>query len=221
MVSCKFLYIALVDCRNLSSKQKCFLCGEIEGAAVRCSDCNKEFHASCAWKQGHKFGFEIQPVSFVLYFGDIQINIFIYQVKSSRRDTTTTTTFKGESGCMNAIVSCKDHDHSKRDIYDICETNESGEVRLCGDNELFPSSPLYRLPFKSIVGPTNKFPLVMDMGSFVKLVVWTIYSMFEMKLQYLQRLQLNHSAIDATVNSLQPFTPWQSHCRCLMDSRRT
>jgi len=31
---------------------------------------------------------------------------------------------------MNAIVSCKDHDHSKRDIYDICETNESGETAL-------------------------------------------------------------------------------------------
>ena len=31
---------------------------------------------------------------------------------------------------MNAIVSCKDHDHSKRDIYDLCETNEGGEVSL-------------------------------------------------------------------------------------------
>lgn len=29
---------------------------------------------------------------------------------------------------MNAIVSCKDHDRSKRDIYDICETDEGGEV---------------------------------------------------------------------------------------------
>lgn len=31
---------------------------------------------------------------------------------------------------MNAIVSCKEHDHSKRDIYDICETNEGGETAL-------------------------------------------------------------------------------------------
>ncbi|KAJ7252555.1 hypothetical protein C8J57DRAFT_1187659 [Mycena rebaudengoi] len=29
---------------------------------------------------------------------------------------------------MNAIISCKEHDHSKRDIYGICETNEGGEV---------------------------------------------------------------------------------------------
>ncbi|KAJ2911836.1 hypothetical protein MD484_g8581, partial [Candolleomyces efflorescens] len=91
---------------------KCCLCGEAEGAVVKCNECPKEFHISCAWKQGHKFGFEIQPV------------------KSSRRDTTITTTFKGESGCMNALVSCKDHDRSKRDIYDICETNEGGETAL-------------------------------------------------------------------------------------------
>ncbi|KAG6900023.1 hypothetical protein C0993_004080 [Termitomyces sp. T159_Od127] len=51
-------------------------------------------------------------------------------VKSSRRDTTIMTTFKGEHGCMSAIVLCKDHDHSKREIYDICETNEGGETAL-------------------------------------------------------------------------------------------
>ncbi|KAJ6619944.1 hypothetical protein B0H10DRAFT_1912520 [Mycena sp. CBHHK59/15] len=91
---------------------KCSLCGDVQGAVIRCCDCNKEYHASCAWRHGHKFGFEIQPV------------------KSSRRETTITTTFKGESGCMNAIISCKEHDHSKRDIYSICETNEGGETAL-------------------------------------------------------------------------------------------
>ncbi|KAJ7180838.1 hypothetical protein C8R46DRAFT_594216 [Mycena filopes] len=91
---------------------KCSLCGESEGAVIRCSDCPKEYHASCAWRNGHKFGFEIQPV------------------KSSRRETTITTTFKGESGCMNPILACKDHDFSKRDIYDLCEQNEGGETAL-------------------------------------------------------------------------------------------
>jgi hypothetical protein len=73
VVSCEFLCIALVDCRRfiIEIEQKCFLCGEVEGAAIRCNDCNKEFHASCAWKQGHKFGFEIQPVSlYLLYSGE-------------------------------------------------------------------------------------------------------------------------------------------------------
>ncbi|KAJ7809042.1 hypothetical protein B0H14DRAFT_3090942 [Mycena olivaceomarginata] len=91
---------------------KCSLCGDTQGAVIRCSDCSKEYHASCAWRHGHTFGFEIQPV------------------KSSRRETTVTTTFKGESGCMNAVISCKEHDHSKRDIYGICETNEGGETAL-------------------------------------------------------------------------------------------
>jgi len=90
----------------------CSLCGDTQGAVIRCSDCSKEYHASCAWRHGHKFGFEIQPV------------------KSSRRETTVTTTFKGESGCMNPIISCKEHDHSRRDIYGICETNEGGETAL-------------------------------------------------------------------------------------------
>ena len=53
---------------------------------------------------------------------------FFVEVKSSRRDTTITTTFKGETGCMNPIVSCRDHDRSKREIYDICETNDGGQV---------------------------------------------------------------------------------------------
>ncbi|KAF8628715.1 hypothetical protein AX17_005937 [Amanita inopinata Kibby_2008] len=91
---------------------KCSICGEIQGAVIRCSDCNKEFHVSCAWKQGYRFGFEIQPI------------------KSSRRDITVTTTFKGETGCMNAVVSCKEHDHVRRAVYEICETNEGGETAL-------------------------------------------------------------------------------------------
>ncbi|KAF8347972.1 hypothetical protein F5887DRAFT_881413 [Amanita rubescens] len=90
----------------------CCICERVDGAVIRCSDCSKEFHVSCAWKQGYRFGFEIQ------------------HVKSSRRDMTVTTTFKSETGCMNAIVSCKDHDHGRRVIYDICETNDGGETAL-------------------------------------------------------------------------------------------
>ncbi|KAJ7066423.1 hypothetical protein C8F01DRAFT_981507 [Mycena amicta] len=91
---------------------RCSICHETQGAVVRCSDCTREYHASCAWRQGHKFGFDIQPV------------------KSSRRDTTVMVTFKGESGCMNPIISCKEHERSKRGMYGICETNEGGETAL-------------------------------------------------------------------------------------------
>ncbi|KAF7308950.1 Zinc finger protein 1 [Mycena kentingensis (nom. inval.)] len=91
---------------------KCAICGLTEGAVIRCSDCTREFHASCAWKKGNKFGFEIQPV------------------KSSRRDTTVMVSFKGETGCMVPIISCKEHHQSKRDMYGICETNDGGETAL-------------------------------------------------------------------------------------------
>ena len=77
-------------------------------------------------------------------------------MKSSRRDTTITTYFKGETGCMNAIVSCKEHDHSKRDIYDICSTNESGLVRLSSAILLFCDSCDRRPPSKFTVKHTNK-----------------------------------------------------------------
>ncbi|KAL0060485.1 putative PHD type zinc finger protein with BAH domain-containing protein [Marasmius tenuissimus] len=91
---------------------RCSICREKEGAVVRCWHCSKDFHVSCAWSAGYKFGFEIQPV------------------KSSRRETTTTATFQGESGLMAAVVICKDHDFAKRRIYDICETDEGGESAL-------------------------------------------------------------------------------------------
>ena len=67
---------------------------------------------SCAWKQGHKFGFEIQ------------------QVKSSRREAAAAVEFKGHTGVMVPSVVCKGHVGHKRQLYDICDTNEMGEVRL-------------------------------------------------------------------------------------------
>ncbi|KAI3597799.1 hypothetical protein WG66_012548 [Moniliophthora roreri] len=51
-------------------------------------------------------------------------------VKSSRRDSTTTITFQGESGLMSPVIMCKDHDHGKRRLYSICETDEGGESVL-------------------------------------------------------------------------------------------
>ncbi|EJC99959.1 uncharacterized protein FOMMEDRAFT_159536 [Fomitiporia mediterranea MF3/22] len=91
---------------------KCCLCNMPGGAVVRCGNCPKEYHVSCAWKYGHKFGFEIQPV------------------KSSRRDVTNMVTFRRETGAMNAVICCKDHSSYRRDTYDICDTNDVGETAL-------------------------------------------------------------------------------------------
>lgn len=39
--------------------QQCTLSGEAGGAVIQCSDCVREYHVSCAWRNG----FELQPVS--------------------------------------------------------------------------------------------------------------------------------------------------------------
>ncbi|KIK96767.1 hypothetical protein PAXRUDRAFT_825597 [Paxillus rubicundulus Ve08.2h10] len=90
---------------------RCTLCGETGGAVLRCSDCVREYHVSCAWKNGHRFGFEIQPV------------------RSHRRDAVVIT-FRGETGNMVPIVSCQEHETSKRELYDVCETDDTGETAL-------------------------------------------------------------------------------------------
>ena len=73
---------------------------------------------------------------------------------------------------MNAIVSCKEHDHSKRDIYDICETNEGGEVSIKA--LVNPTSLIifdHRPRYKCIVKRTNRLLLVKPTHSCAKLDV--------------------------------------------------
>lgn len=36
--------------------------------------------------------------------------------------------FKDDSGCMVPLIICKGHIGHRRHLYDICETNELGEV---------------------------------------------------------------------------------------------
>ncbi|KAG2075540.1 hypothetical protein BDR04DRAFT_1091037 [Suillus decipiens] len=102
---------------------KCTLCGETSGAVIRCSDCAREYHSSCAWRKGHHFGFEIQPV------------------RHPRRDGIITT-FKGETGNMVPIVCCQEHENSKRQLYDICETDETGETALQVYCRIYKQAPV-------------------------------------------------------------------------------
>lgn len=102
---------------------KCTLCGETSGAVIRCSDCVREYHSSCAWRKGHHFGFEIQPV------------------RHPRRDGIITT-FKGETGNMVPIVCCQEHENSRRQVYDICETDETGEAALQVYCRIYKQAPV-------------------------------------------------------------------------------
>lgn len=102
---------------------KCTLCGETSGAVIRCSDCVREYHSSCAWRKGHHFGFEIQPV------------------RHPRRDGIITT-FKGETGNMVPIVCCQEHENSRRELYDVCETDETGETALQVYCRIYKQAPV-------------------------------------------------------------------------------
>ena len=48
-------------------------------------------------------------------------------------------TFKRVTGAMNAVVFCKEHPSYKRDVYDICATNDVGEVRYIVSMSLIAS----------------------------------------------------------------------------------
>ena len=107
---------------------------------IQCSECPAEYHVSCAWKQAHKFGFEMQqvhpsPSSSLrrpLTFGSTtrrRRRRCGLQAKSSRREAHPTVEFKGTTGVMVPSVICKGHVGHKRQLHDICEMTDSGEVR--------------------------------------------------------------------------------------------
>ncbi|KAG9313136.1 hypothetical protein JVU11DRAFT_6586 [Chiua virens] len=102
---------------------RCILCSEAGGAVIRCNDCPREYHASCAWKHGHRFGFEMQPI------------------RNHRRDVVATT-FKGDTGNMVPVVCCKDHDTSKHVLLDMCETDETGETALQAYCRTYKQAPV-------------------------------------------------------------------------------
>ncbi|KAH9851909.1 hypothetical protein C2E23DRAFT_869052 [Lenzites betulinus] len=93
-------------------QNSCTLCDRDDGAVIQCSECPAEFHVSCAWKHGHRFGFEMQPI------------------KNSRREPATSVEWKGLAGQMVPAVICKGHVGHKRQLFDICDTNDLGETAL-------------------------------------------------------------------------------------------
>ncbi|EIW75100.1 hypothetical protein CONPUDRAFT_112361 [Coniophora puteana RWD-64-598 SS2] len=100
-------------------QSRCSLCYEVSGATIRCADCAAEYHASCAWTYGHKFGFEVQQV---------------------RRRDGTFVNFRGVSGIMAPVVYCRDHHsdtsarrqhphphpHPPNPIFELCDVDEAG-----------------------------------------------------------------------------------------------
>lgn len=89
----------------------CSLCNETRGAVVVCAEpsCRTRFHVSCA--------FQAQP-SCTLAFE-------IFPVKTSRRESVHTLSFKSETGHMCAQIWCKEHRNvaKSKTTYDFFESD--------------------------------------------------------------------------------------------------
>lgn len=120
---------------------------------------------------------------------------------------------------MNAIVSCKDHDHSRRSIYDICETNEGGEVSQCHTSKLSHiiensnSYPISRQPFRFMFRLTNRHQWARLMGFYARLEdLTTSYTPgpnppHQTPLRHSPALLPVPNVTNAVPSSLQHFTP--------------
>lgn len=86
----------------------CDICNQRGGACVGCADssCKRTFHISCASQQSSfTLGIDLSPV------------------KSTRRDTVVTTTFRGETGHMTAVIYCNNHKEvaKSRNLLDLSD----------------------------------------------------------------------------------------------------
>nr|AEG78625.1 ZNF1 [Cryptococcus gattii] len=86
----------------------CSLCGQSDGAVINCSDCDIQFHVSCAWLSGLTLGFEFNLAKPGKSHGEIVIK------------------FKDSEGVMSAGVWCKSHDLSERVIHGIFDVEPDG-----------------------------------------------------------------------------------------------
>lgn len=110
--------------------QICSICNTNRGACVPCHYCHKHFHVGCAKKVGFLMGFDIMPV------------------KVSRRDLCQITSLNGETGVMNAIVCCNDHDTSSITLHKINDfSNDGDEVRNYNLFSLLTNSTLDCITF--------------------------------------------------------------------------
>jgi hypothetical protein len=63
------------------------------------------------------------------------------KTKAAKREPSASVSFNGILGTMHPVVRCKEHESSRRPLFDICETNEYGEVRVT------PLSPFFLYPY--------------------------------------------------------------------------
>lgn len=67
----------------------CDVCTSTYGSCVKCQVCDANYHVGCAAKAGHAIGFEVVPVE--------------------KNSSTPIVTLGGETGKLEAVVSCSEH----------------------------------------------------------------------------------------------------------------
>ncbi|GAA5970836.1 hypothetical protein JCM11641_004472 [Rhodosporidiobolus odoratus] len=95
--------------------EKCFICKNSEiGCTVKCEDCDKHFHVSCAWASSYKFAFEVQAV----------------QKKKRPPKDLVTVKFKEEEGQIFPCIWCPDHhfSHAERKTYDLGARDQASKL---------------------------------------------------------------------------------------------
>ncbi|GAA5849428.1 hypothetical protein JCM8547_000445 [Rhodosporidiobolus lusitaniae] len=115
--------------------ETCTICGLSEtGCTVKCEDCEKHFHVSCAWLSGYKFAFEVK------------------NVKKKRKDDVHVK-FKENEGIILPCVWCPDHhfSHAERKTYDLGARDQATKLTALQmyvrtyKTTKFPDAPL---PFR-------------------------------------------------------------------------
>lgn len=103
--------------------QECFVCNQRDaGACVKCADCNKFFHVSCAWSSNFKFAFEIHPVKKKKQVQQVSIT-FKTETGASILFLLHLKRLKGRcTGAMEPKIWCKSHRlKPDRLVYDFQE----------------------------------------------------------------------------------------------------
>ncbi|ORY92456.1 hypothetical protein BCR35DRAFT_297872 [Leucosporidium creatinivorum] len=102
--------IAMIPSRR--REVQCVLCHKTVGACVKCEDCTRYFHVSCAWSAGYKFAFEIG------------------QRKKKLGKDVQPVTFKDGEGIMNPCIWCPNHQftHMDRATYDLGQRDPKSKL---------------------------------------------------------------------------------------------
>lgn len=145
--------------RAPSCLQKCALCHvKGVGATIKCEDCPKHFHVSCAWTRGCKFAFEVQHVrnkkrppkdAVIIKFKDEEGASLSFVSSSScnpRVGPHADCRFVGRlAGVLQPCVWCTEHHftHQERKTYDLGARDQAS--KLVRPSSSSPSHSLHKV----------------------------------------------------------------------------